>query len=244
MIKPGIFLINHYNSPFYRQRKYHFTSPIWAFLSHPRQKQLLSIILDTNLHIRNRLIFSCTQAKDGHMPHAALEYTNMLGCVPLPIKPLRGTEKMTLFLQPLFYIDTLNQNLGRQVVGLEDGAAKLLMEYDYPCNRTQFKRILKKAVLETSTAYISRDTIEKILKEESAFFPDDHEAHMITHSKAATEKEGFSLNLEQPLDRINQDIVQHVLNSCNETRQLQQRSWESAGPLCGAISTGDLVFFL
>ena len=56
---------------------------------------------------------------------------------------------------------------------------------------------------------------EKILKEESAFFPDDHEAHMITHSKAATEKEGFSLNLEQPLDRINQDIVQHVLNSCN-----------------------------
>ena len=101
------------------------------------------------------------------------------------------------------------------MVGLEDGAAKLLMEYDYPCNRTQFKRILKKAVLETSTAYISRDTIEKILKEESAFFPDDNEAHMITHSKAATEKEGFSLNLEQPLDRINQDIVQHVLNSCN-----------------------------
>ena len=89
------------------------------------------------------------------------------------------------------------------------------MEYDYPCNRTQFKRILKKAVLETRTAYISRDTIEKILKEESAFFPDDHEAHMITHSKALPEKEGFSLNLEQPLDRINQDIVQHVLNSCN-----------------------------
>ena len=148
------------------------------------------------------------------MPHAALEYTNMLGCVPLPIKPLRE-QKNDIVPSAALYIDTLNQNLGRQVVGLEDGAAKLLMEYDYPCNRTQFKRILKKAVLETSTAYISRDTIEKILKEESAFFPDDHEAHMIIHSKAATEKEGFSLNLEQPLDRINQDIVQHVLNSCN-----------------------------
>lgn len=129
-------------------------------MSHPRQKQLLSIILDTNLHIRNRLIFSCTQAKDGHMPHAALEYTNMLGCVPLPIKPLRE-QKNDIVPSAALYIDTLNQNLGRQVVGLEDGAAKLLMEYDYPCNRTQFKRILKKAVLETSTAYISRDTIEK-----------------------------------------------------------------------------------
>ena len=207
------FLINHYNSPFTDNGNTIYISNL-GVLSHPRQKQLLSIILDTNLHIRNRLIFSCTQAKDGHMPHAALEYTNMLGCVPLPIKPLRE-QKNDIVPSAALYIDTLNQNLGRQVVGLEDGAAKLLMEYDYPCNRTQFKRILKKAVLETSTAYISRDTIEKILKEESAFFPDDHEAHMITPSKAATKKEGFSLNLEQPLDRINQDIVQHVLNSCN-----------------------------
>ena len=207
------FLINHYNSPFTDNGNTIYISNL-GVLSHQRQKQLLSIILDTNLHIRNRLIFSCTQAKDGHMPHAALEYTNMLGCVPLPIKPLRE-QKNDIVPSAALYIDTLNQNLGRQVVGLEDGAAKLLIEYDYPCNRTQFKRILKKAVLETSTAYISRDTIEKILKEESTFFPDDHEAHMITHSKALPEKEDFSLNLEQPLDRINQDIVQHILNSCN-----------------------------
>lgn len=207
------FLINHYNSPFTDNGNTIYISNL-GVLSHPRQKQLLSIILDTNLHIRNRLIFSCTQGKDGHMPHAALEYTNMIGCIPIPIKPLRE-QKNDIVPSAALYIDTLNQNLGRQVVGLEDGAAKLLMEYDYPCNRTQFKRILKKAVLETSTAYISRDTIEKILKEESAFFPDDHEAHMITPSKAATEKENFSLNLDQPLDRINQDIVQHVLNSCN-----------------------------
>ena len=79
-------------------------------MSHQRQKQLLSIILDTNLHIRNRLIFSCTQAKDGHMPHAALEYTNMLGCVPLPIKPLRE-QKNDIVPSAALYIDTLNQNL-------------------------------------------------------------------------------------------------------------------------------------
>lgn len=136
------FLINHYNSPFTDNGNTIYISNL-GVLSHPRQKQLLSIILDTNLHIRNRLIFSCTQAKDGHMPHAALEYTNMLGCVPLPIKPLRE-QKNDIVPSAALYIDTLNQNLGRQVVGLEDGAAKLLMEYDYPCNRTQFKRILKR----------------------------------------------------------------------------------------------------
>ena len=208
------FLINHYNSPFTDNGNTIYISNL-GVLSHQRQKQLLSIIIDTNLHIRNRLIFSCTQTKDGHLPHAALEYSNMLGCIPLPIKPLRE-QKNDIVPSAALYIDTLNQDLGRQVVGLEDGAAKLLMDYDYPCNRTQFKRILKKAVLETNTAYISRDTIEKVLKEESALFPDDHGPHVVTPSKAAPqEKEAFSLNLEQPLDRINQDIVQYVLNSCN-----------------------------
>ena len=119
-----------------------FTSPIWAFGSIMAETAVIHHT-DTNLHIRNRLIFSCTQAKDGHMPHAALEYTNMLGCVPLPIKPLRE-QKNDIVPSAALYIDTLNQNLGRQVVGQEDGAAKLLIEYDYPCNCTQFKRILKK----------------------------------------------------------------------------------------------------
>ena len=80
------------------------------------------------------------------------------------------------------------------------------------CVHPIFKFISGVSAMTTAKPQFDR---EKILKEESAFFPDDHEAHMITHSKAATEKEGFSLNLEQPLDRINQDIVQHVLNSCN-----------------------------
>lgn len=87
------------------------------------------------------------------MPHAALEYTNMLGCVPLPIKPLRE-QKNDIVPSAALYIDTLNQNLGRQVVGLEDGAAKLLIEYDYPCNRTQFKRILKSSTGNQHCLYI------------------------------------------------------------------------------------------
>ena len=71
--------------------------------------------------------------------------------------------------------------LGRQVIGLSDEATKLLLNYEYPCNRTQFKRILKKAVLETNTAYISGETIERILQEESVLFPTTHPLQVITH---------------------------------------------------------------
>lgn len=215
-------MINHYNSPFTDNGNTIYISNL-GVLSLQRQKHLLSIILDTNLHVRNRLIFSCTQSRDGHLPHAALEYSNMLGCIPLPTNPMRE-QKNDLVASASLYIDTLNQDLGRQVVGLSDEAARLLLDYDYPCNRTQFKRILKKAVLGTSTAYISGETIETILKEESVLFPAEHPAHATSHEishemshgqPAAEEKPAFSLNLEQSLDQISRDIVLHVLALCD-----------------------------
>lgn len=210
------FMINHYNSPFTDNENTIYISNL-DVLSPQRQKQLLSIILDTNLHIRNRLIFSCTQSRDDHLPHAALEYSNTLGCIPLPIKPLRE-QKNDLVSSASLYIDTLNQNLGRQVVGLSEEAVRLVKDYDYPCNSTQFKRILKKAVLETSTAYISGETIETILKEESMLFPASHPSHAMTHTQpqsSETLAPAFALNLDQSLDKISQDIVLHVLTLCD-----------------------------
>lgn len=210
------FIINHYNSPFTDNGNTIYISNLGS-LSHQRQKQLLSIILDTNLHTRNRLIFSCTQSNDGQLPHAALEYSNMLGCIPLPLKPMRE-QKNDLVASAALYIDTLNQHLGRQVIGLSDEATKLLLNYEYPCNRTQFKRILKKAVLETNTAYISGETIERILQEESVLFPTTHPLQVITHDvvpQPETTASNFSLNLDQPLDQINRDIVMHILELCN-----------------------------
>ena len=210
------FIINHYNSPFTDNGNTIYISNLGT-LSHQHQKQLLSIILDTNLHTRNQLIFSCTQSNDGKLPHAAMEYSNMLGCILLPLKPLRE-QKDDLISSAGLYIDTLNQNLGHQVVGLSDEACKLLLDYDYPCNRTQFKRILKKAVLETSTAYISGETIERILQEESVLCPTTHSLQIVSHDTVQQQKKtasDFSLNLEQSLDQINYDIVMHTLELCN-----------------------------
>lgn len=130
----------------------------------------------------------------------------MLGCIPVPVKPLRE-QREDIVPSAGLYIDTLNQELGRQVVGLDEGASELLKDYSYPCNRTQFKRILKKAVLETSTAYISAETIEKILKEESSFFA----APALSPAEDETPAAGFRLNLELPLDEMNRQIIRQVL---------------------------------
>lgn len=202
------FLINHYNSPFTDNGNTIYICNLES-LSQARQKRLLSIILDTNLHVRNRLIFSCTQPRGKGVPHTALEYTNMLGGIHVTAKPLRE-QREDLSSSAAIYIDTLNQELGRQAVGLDEDAVRMLKEYDYPCNITQFKRILKKAVLETEQAYISGETIERILKEEGEFFVE-------TADKQKAEKpasQDFSLNLEQSLDSMNREIVLHVLNLC------------------------------
>lgn len=219
------FITNHYNSPFTDNGNTIYIANLDA-LSHPRQKQLLSIIRDTNLHIRNRLFLSCIQDRNGNIPHAAVEYTNMLGCISIPIRPVREQPE-DIVPSASFYLDTLNQDLGRQVVGLDEEAAELLKAYDYPCNRTQFKRILKKAVLSTSTAYISKETIREILEQESAFFPPS-ESHGISSADShaicphytdnTAESDSFNLNLDQFLDSINHDIVMHVLKLCNNNQ--------------------------
>ena len=100
------FLINHYNSPFTDNGNTIYICNLES-LSQERQKRLLSIILDTNLHVRNRLIFSCTQPRGKGVPHTALEYTNMLGAVHVTAKPLRE-QRGDLGSAAAIYIDTLN----------------------------------------------------------------------------------------------------------------------------------------
>ena len=54
--------------------------------------------------------------------------------------------------------------MGRQVVGVDDEAAALLEQYEYPYNRTQFKRILKEAVIRTDGPYICAKTIQEVIQ--------------------------------------------------------------------------------
>lgn len=223
------FLVNHYNSPFTDNGNTIYISNLDA-LGRSRQKQLLSIILDTNLHVRNRLIFSCTHTWGTPLPHIAQEYTNALGCLLIPIIPLRYQEK-DIASSAALYIDALNQSLGSQVVGLDDEAAKLLCGYQFPYNRTQLKRILKKAVLKTDTAYITGNTIRNILIEESHLFPDPKlslpEEYENLYASADNQAEKYSpdksslhlqIDLNHSLDDINRQIIQQTVKLCGNNR--------------------------
>lgn len=220
------FITKHYNSPFTDNGNTIYISNLNA-LQKPKQKQLLSIILDTNLHIRNHLIFSCAQPVGNAAPHVALEYTNALGCILIPIKPLRE-QKEDIIPSAGLYINTLNQELGRQIVGVDDEAAVLLEQYHYPYNRTQFKRILKEAAIRTEGPYICASTIQDAIQREELLVcgsplpsheplgccKKDPSGDLETQTAPAPHPLPLYLDTSQSLDNMNHDIVRYVLGAC------------------------------
>ncbi len=210
------FITNHHNSPFTDNGNTIYIANLDT-LSAQRQKQLLSIILDTNVHIRNRLMFSCTHPADKKLPHVAFEYTNTLGCILIPVQALRE-EKEDIASAASLYLNMLNQTTGKPIVGLDDDAVELLRSYDFPHNRTQLKRILKEAAFITSSSYISSSTIAEILRQECKIFKASSISCFPSHEEAKTEATTPPLNLEQSLNDINRDIIRIVLQKCNNNQ--------------------------
>lgn len=214
------FIINHYQSPLTDNGNTIYISNIDR-LSEERQKKLLSVILDSNVHVRNHLIFSCTQSAGDGVMHTAIRYINAMDLIVIPMKPMRE-RKYDIASSAGLYINTLDRTLGKQVVGLENEAIKLLETYDYPYNYTQFKRIIKEAVLKTDTPYIKAETIRELLKEESGLvlsspyaFRHKKTSPSPAENDAVSPENSFTLNLNQNLNAINKDIVQHVLHTCD-----------------------------
>ena len=85
--------------------------------------------------------------------------------------PLR---ELTDDLQNLasLYLNTLNVELSRQIVGFTPEALGVLTNYSWPDNFLQLKRVLTELATLTSTAYIQYDTVyQTIEKEKRQYVP-------------------------------------------------------------------------
>ncbi|MFR6171420.1 MAG: helix-turn-helix domain-containing protein [Blautia sp.] len=206
------FLTNSVHSPFTDSDNTIYISNLEK-LPIDKQKLLLSVILDTNAHIRNRFIFSCCTEYKKPAPAVAMEYANALDSLIIPVIPLRE-QKTALSSMCALYMNTLNETLGKQIIALDDDAAHALAEYDYPGNHAQLKRILKQAVMKTNSLYLSSSVIRDILIQEKQLFP--------TCFSMDTSL-SFQPDLNQSLDEINRSIIQQVLKNCNGNQSVAAR---------------------
>ncbi|HIU77154.1 MAG TPA: PrpR N-terminal domain-containing protein [Candidatus Pelethocola excrementipullorum] len=203
------YLVSNYNSPFMENNNTIYISNIES-LDKPKQHQLLSIMTDTKLHLRNKIILSCSNGHQQPIPHIAMRFVNMLSCYVLNMPSLRE-QADDIHSSATLYLDTLNQQLGKRVTSIQPKAFELLLAYPWPFNMTQFRRVLKEIITETTTPHVTPEVVRKVLEQESKFIvsKDLHSEHSACNGQSMN-----SINLDQPLHVIVKDIAEYTLDRC------------------------------
>jgi transcriptional regulator with PAS, ATPase and Fis domain len=211
--KGWTYLTNHYNSPFNDSNNTIYFKSLEA-LDMERNRQLLSSILDTNLHRRNRLIFSCISQRGSLLPPEGQDFVKRLSCLTVCLPPLRERIQELPTLSSI-YLSTLNVELGKQLTGYEPKAMEMLMHYDWPQNYTQFKRLTRELAVLTVTPYITSNSVAILLDKERSSINSSGEAMA-----------DISMDLERPLEEITRDIIKKAVaynhgNQSLTAKQLQ-----------------------
>ena len=158
------FLLGHYNSPLNATgNTVYFQN--FELLPEGRAPELLSVIQETGLSRRVRLIFSCA-CRDGEpMPEVMRRFTARLGCLPLNLPSLRSRSDEIPSLASL-YLGSMKLELGKQISGFEPRALEMLRQYDWPNNYTQFKHVLETLAILTTSPYIRSSMVAELLARE------------------------------------------------------------------------------
>lgn len=190
-------LLNHENSPL---NNIHVTIYFKNInqLSTAQISKFFTYCSHTNLHKRNRLLFSVI---DTHQNTQELRnsFGTALSSLVLQLPPLRERISDIPSITTL-YINELNASLGKQIVGFDHEALDLICNFSWPQNLNQFHRVLRELVIITKTSYISADSVRSMLKQETA-----------GNYNNPSFMGGTSIDLNQTLDDINYDIIRMTL---------------------------------
>lgn len=160
------YLFSHHNSPLVAYGSTIYFQHL-EDMPAARQRELLSIILETGLASRTKLIFSCGQRDDAPVPEVASTFAFKLGCLSESLPSLRRrTDEIPALA--ILYLNSLNFELGKQISGFEPHALEQLCHYDWPSNYTQFKHVLHELAVMTSSAYIRSSLVAELLTKERA----------------------------------------------------------------------------
>ena len=164
------FLFDHDSSPLSDQ---HGTIYFQHLESIPpkRQIQLLAALAETNLPNRMQLLFSCSFSEGRPLDRVAALILDRIGCQVLSLPTLRSRQDEIPSLASL-YLASLNMELGKQIIGPEADASRMMQRYDWPGNYMQFKQILGELAVLTDASYIRSSDVSEMLSRERSLHPD------------------------------------------------------------------------
>lgn len=191
------FLIEHENSPLANNGHFIYFRHI-TNLNNETYFKLLRYIADTNMGIRNRLIFSVVLSSEAGLSERILKLQQATACVLLNLLPLRERKDDIPRLCTM-YINRFNPLSGKQIIGFDSRAIAAMQSFPWPDNLDQFKRIIHEAMILTTGSFISYEHTMFLLRQETP----------VKHSDSA-EYLG-QLDLNKTLEQITYDIINLVL---------------------------------
>jgi DNA-binding NtrC family response regulator len=152
---------------------------------------------------RNHLIFSVNPDADSVCDISTIInlLKNSLSCLTLYLPPLREHVNDIPAIAAL-YINYLNVELGKQIIGFDAGSLMLLQEYSWPCNINQLCRVIKELVITTEIPYITAAKVESVLRKEKLLAVKDG---------LPASRGSIPFDLNRTLYEINYDIICTVL---------------------------------
>ncbi len=203
--KAWTYLMEHSNSPFNDIDVSIYIKNIDS-LDNVQFPQLVKILTHINSLKKCKLIFSARYNELNTIPSRYKEISNTLSCLTIAIPPLREHPYDIPNLFSL-YISTLNITNGKEIIGIDPDGLEILKNYEWPLNYSQFIRIINELVLLTNTPYITKKSVENIIKKEDKL------------SIPTTSQ----LNLNRSLEEINYDIIKMKLEENEGNQSLTAR---------------------
>ena len=193
------YLLRHHDSPLSHNKRTIYFKNINS-IDNSIFIKLLATIIDTNLNVRNQLIFSVISTKSAEEDDNKYisELLDNISCVSIYLPSLKERSEDIPILTS-FYINRLNLSLGKQIIGFEPKALQVLTKFPWERNLSQLQRIVRELMLLTDTSYISYENTMTILHKETAVWND------------ATTGYGGNLDLNQTLSKITYDVIRLVL---------------------------------
>jgi transcriptional regulator with PAS, ATPase and Fis domain len=208
------YLLNHHNSPLCDSENTIFIRKLNA-LSEQQQKQLLIAMTDMEIFKRNRVIFSCISNSEGMLDSNAMTFVNHLHCFIITLPSLRDDRARIDSIINL-YLNRLNIDMAKQILGVTTEAMELLRNFDWPYNYTQLSRVMRNLVILSTESYIRFDDVQEALNKERT----------VTAASLHAKDSVKQLELSRPLSEINKEIAMIVLEAHNGN---QSKAAESLG---------------
>ena len=193
------FLTSHIDSPFNSNHSTIYFCGLEA-LSSQKLERLTSMIRDSSLCGRNRVLLSCAVTPGKKLPDGVENLARLFSCLTVSLLPLRQRRAEIPALAGLA-VSSLNMELGCQIIGPAPEAMERLAAYPWPGNLTQLRSVLASLVASAQSAYIQEDQVIKCLTTEDRLSP-----------QPVTLPD--TLDLRKPLAEIEKDILTAVLAEC------------------------------